>query len=236
MNSFQKKKKKKKKKNFTNSIHPNIALTLIPRNYRRRTTECTNQCINNNEILSQHLCNPAFRYRTRLLPVFCLFILRSITLDRLICGVDGVLAVGEERAEILLCLIAALRFPSPVEIVDPVRSLDRTSFPAMSLTRMAGSSSNSRIASSRSYCARRRPCSSLESQMLLTIRSRFSRTAALLWCIFSPIRVKRSGRASVDAIAGLSRSSFCSGSKRFSNALALEMVRHLTMASVNDGL
>lgn len=96
-------------------------------------------------------------------------------LERLSCGDDGV--DGRDKVEVLLRLTPALRFPRDN---DSLSSLDLISFPAMSLTRTAGSSSSSLIASSRSYRASRPPLSSLESQILLIIRSKFNRTAALL--------------------------------------------------------
>ena len=135
--------------------------------------------------------------------------------------------------DVLLHRLVGLRLLTPEA---SFRSLDWINFPAMSLTKIAGSLSRSRMASSSPYVASRPPCCSLESQMLEIIRRRFNRTAALWWWSFCPSFEKRSGRASVDATGGLKRRSFCKGSRRFSKAFAFERVKHRTMASVNDVL
>ena len=94
------------------------------------------------------------------------------------CGVDGAdwLAkrLPDDEVEVLWRRSPGFRFPNPKESLDP------TSLPAMSRTRIAGSFSNSLTSSRRPYAARSPLCSSLESQMLDMIRRRFRRTAALL--------------------------------------------------------
>ena len=118
-------------------------------------------------------------------------------------------------------------------LLIPNASLDRTSFPAISRTRMAASFSMSRMESRRPKVASSPPCSSWESQMLAIMRRRFRRTAALLWWSFCLSLVNRSARTKVDATWGLNLRSFCRGSRVFSNALALESCKHSTTASVN---
>lgn len=44
----------------------------------------------------------------------------------------------------------------------------------------------------------------------------------------------RSGSAKLRATSGLKRSSFCSGSRRFSKAFALDVVKHLMIPLVKD--
>ena len=48
------------------------------------------------------------------------------------------------------------------------------------------------------------------------------------------MRENNSGRATAEAMGGLRRRSFCSGSRRFSKALALEVVKHLMRAVPKD--
>lgn len=85
-------------------------------------------------------------------------------------------------------LLLGLRLP-PLMISLPFVSLDFISSPAMLRTSTAPSFSASRwMVSSRPYSLMRAPCSSLASQMLRTIRSRFRRTTALLDWSFRRMR------------------------------------------------
>ena len=114
-------------------------------------------------------------------------------------------------------------------------SLDLISSPAMLRTRTALSPSASRVmASSSPYRLINAPCSSLASQMLRTMRSKFSRTTALLDASFWEILWKRSAFARLNAIGGLKRNSFCRGSRRFSKAFAFAVVKHLMTPAVNE--
>lgn len=114
-------------------------------------------------------------------------------------------------------------------------SLDLISSLAIFRTKTAPSTSASRwIASTRPYWLIRPPCSSLASQMLRMIRRRLSLTTALFDCSFWRMRRNNSAWARLRATGGLIRKSFCRGSSRFSNALALEVVKQLMIALVNE--
>jgi hypothetical protein len=72
------------------------------------------------------------------------------------------------------------------------------------------------------------------SQMLRTMRRRLRRMMALLWESFWMMRPKRSARAREEATGGERRRSFWRGSRRFSKAFALEVVKHFTMEVVKS--
>lgn len=100
-------------------------------------------------------------------------------------------------------------------------SQDLCNSEASSLTRMAESlSDNCSITSYKPQVrtSEEASCCSLASQILRTIRSKFSRTTAFLEMSFAAIRSNKSNRAKVAATEGLSRSSFPNGSRKFSKA------------------
>lgn len=151
--------------------------------------------------------------------------------ERLLVGVGGMDWLLRRLGGVVeeLDLLPGLRLLALI----PNRSLDShalMSSPAMFRTSTAPSTSASRsIASIKPYLLMTAPWSSLASQILRIMRSRFSRTTALLELSFCRMRENRSGRARLSATGGLSRRSFCRGSRRFSNAFAFEVVKHLRM-------
>lgn len=134
---------------------------------------------------------------------------------------------------IILCLL----FPRSPGFSFSRSSVSFTSSLAMLRTRIAGSESANCCMVSNIPCFRIVVAgnSSVGSQIDLTMRRRFTRMTAFLFMSFWTIAVNMSCRARELATGGERRSSFCNGSSKLaSNAVALGVLKHFTIASVNE--